>query len=261
MPGQQLKYIILILLVISCGGRTEKSPQFLPGHILERGDGSELSIDRRLTRTWKDYDGDGIPDRKDPDIDDDGVPNIADQYPFDGTRWGEDLNQNGIADFIDMNSPIQQDLKDRFGIIVINGSEAFSDEQLLSLHTVLTNESILSKLSYSKLSTIVRYSREEQIGFTRADYDEGWETISFYPDEEIDHDMSSFNGTFIHELGHLHAAENPLIYQTFKTSYNDSIPEESYAENFLYQVYKEGKLHIKFREIWINGNIEGHFRL
>lgn len=247
MPGQQLKYIILILLIVSCGGRSEKTPQFLPGHILEKGDGSEYSIDRRLTRTWKDYDGDSIPDRKDPDIDDDGVPNLADQYPFDGKRWGEDLNQNGIADFIDMNSELQNDLNNKLGIILINQPEAFSNEQLESLYSVLTNDSMLSKLSYSKLKTIIRYSRTEQIGLTRADYDEGWETISFYPDEENDHDMSSFRGTLVHELGHVHAAENPLEYQTYKDQYKGPLPEESYAENFVYQVYKEAIIHINPR--------------
>lgn len=265
MPGRQLNllFIFIALVITGCGRSSKGAPQFLPGHILDKGDGSELSIERRMTRTWKDYDGDGIPDRLDPDIDDDGVPNLADQYPFDGSRWGEDKDNDGIADFIDFSfaesevyralAPLQNELKEKFNVVLINGPLPFTVEQIQNIYLVLNHKEINTRLSFDKLSTIVHYSEKEQNGLARADYDEAWETISFYPAPEIRADMSSFRGTLVHELGHVHAAENPDEFKAFSDAYSDwdspseygkSSVEEGYAEEFAYQVFLQGIIEI-----------------
>lgn len=107
MLGQRLNLISILCFTTftSCSRAPDLSgaPHFIAGQILSPGDGSGLSIERRAARTWRDYDGDGVSDRFDWDIDGDGIPNLLDQYPYDEKRWGEDINDNGITDFIDLH--------------------------------------------------------------------------------------------------------------------------------------------------------------
>ena len=266
MLGQRLNLIFLILagLVLqSCGKRShlEGAPHFIAGQILVEGDGSELSVDRRMTRTWKDYDGDGISDRKDADIDNDDVPNIVDQYPFDGTKSGEDKDLDGIMDFVDLSfhkdakaralADLQEEIFKKLGVTVVNGSEKFTEDEWKVMHETLFHEVMLSKVRYVELVTIVRYSKADQIGETRADFDPFWLQISFYPNPLHLHSVNSFAGSLIHELGHVHAYENPDQFQEFvkrlhakeivyPSTYAKSSEEEAYAEIFALECYFAG---------------------
>ena len=160
MLGQRLNLLFIILAGLvfqSCGKRShlEGAPHFIAGQILVEGDGSELSVDRRMTRTWKDYDGDGIPDRKDADIDNDGVPNIVDQFPFDGTKSGEDKDQDGIMDFVDLSfhkdpkaralAGLQEEIFKKLGVTVVNGTEQFTNDEWASMHEALLHDVMLEK--------------------------------------------------------------------------------------------------------------------
>lgn len=257
MFGQRrdLNLIIILtagLLIGACGKKHSEAPVFLKAQIVDKGNGSGLSADRRATRTWKDYDGDGLPDRMDPDIDDDGVPNLADQYPFNEKKIGEDKDNDGIPDFIDLNTPIQQKIHKELGVFVINGSETFNEEEWKSIEKTLFNSVMLQKLKYDLLKTVVRYSAKEQLDLSRADYDPYWEQISFFPNE--DHkEILSFNGSLVHELGHVHAAENKELFSDFEAAFSDwtspseygeSSADEGYAEQFTYEFYLSGELAI-----------------
>lgn len=266
MLGQRLNLILIILAGLifqSCGKRSqlEGAPHFIPGQILIEGDGSELSVDRRLTRTWKDYDGDGIADRKDPDIDNDGVPNIVDQFPFDGSKSGEDKDQDGIMDFIDLSfhkdskvkalAGLQEEIFKKLGVTVINGSEKFTEHEWRAIHATLFHQVMLAKLRFVDLTAVVRYSKADQLGETRADFDPYWLQISFYPNPLHLNNVDQFAGSLIHELGHVHAYENPEQFEEFVKSlhakeivypstYAKSSEEEAYAEIFALECYLAG---------------------
>lgn len=265
MSGLRLNLILLFagLLTQACSkpSHVEGAPRFTLSHVTAAGDGSELSVNRRATRTWKDYDGDGLSDRKDPDIDDDGVPNLADQYPFDGKKIGEDVNANGIADFIDLNfhptlkvlAPLQEQIKNELEIIVMNGSDEFSDAEIETMKETLFLEAIRAKLTFEELKVIVRYSKDDQLGESRADFDPFWRQISFYPNPDHKNNVLAFNASFVHELGHVHAVENPAAFASFvanfdplaaPSAYAATSAEEGYAEQFLYVLWLAGGVRI-----------------
>lgn len=261
MLGPWLNLLILLSLGVlaqACGkpSHVEGAPRFVKGQITTKGSGLELSVDRRLTRTWKDYDGDGLSDRLDADIDNDGVVNLADQYPFDGTQSGIDSDQDGIADFIDLNIDWQQDIFARLGIIVMLGDDKFTEEEWHTLHATLFNEALVMKLRYDELAVIVRYSKAEQLGLSRAEFDPYWKQISFFPNDDHLSNVLAFNGSLVHELGHVHAAENPDAFVMFEkqfavwsspSHYGATSAEEGYAENFLYQLVLSGVVAVDMK--------------
>ena len=257
-------FIIFAVLIFSSCGRSpqiEGAPRFLSGQIIERGDGSELSVQRRLTRTWKDYDGDGTPDRLDSDIDNDGIPNLADQYPFDGNRQGEDKDNDEIRDFIDLSfhhnplvrelATIQEEIFKKIGVTVINGPDNFTYDEWLAMRSTLFHEVMISKIQFKELVTIVRYSQADQLGEARAEFDPYWLQISFYPNSTHLNNVPAFIGSLVHELGHVHAVENPKKFTEFVVNfdqhkifspsrYGNSSPEEAYAEVFALECYQAG---------------------
>lgn len=261
MLGPWLNLLILLslgLVAQACGkpSHVEGAPRFVKGQITTKGSGIEFSVDRRLTRTWKDYDGDGLSDRLDPDIDNDGVPNLADQYPFDGSKSGVDSDNDGMADFMDLNVDWQQEIFARLGIIVMLGDDKFTDDEWKTLHETLFNEALMLKLRYDELKVIVRYSKEEQLGMARAEFDPFWKQISFFPNEDHLSNVLAFNGSLVHELGHVHAAENPEAFLAFEKQFADwsspshygaSSAEEGYAENFLYQHVLSGDVLVDMK--------------
>lgn len=261
MRGRLFNLFILLSLGVlaqACGkpSHVDGAPRFVKGQITTKGSGFELSVDRRQTRTWKDYDGDGLSDRLDADIDNDGVSNLADQYPFDGSKSGDDTDQDGLADFIDLSAGPRRDLADlqrdifaRLGIVVMLGDEGFTPAEWQALHATLFNEALLLKLRYDELAVIVRYSKAEQLGLARAEFDPHWQQISFFPNDDHLANPRAFTGSFVHELGHVHAAENPQAFSAFAAQfatwsspshYGATSAEEGYAEDFLYQLVVKG---------------------
>lgn len=263
MLGQRLNIIIFLFItaLMSCGRAPEHSgaPQFIAGQILVPGDGSGLSIDRRAARTWRDYDGDGVSDRFDWDIDGDGVPNLLDQYPYDEKKWGDDLNANGIADFIDLRfshdpkiqalAPIQERIFQETGVTVIQSSAQFSASEWKEMEDIILSKKLSEYISFKGLKVIVKYDKNSQIDLRRADFDSGWKQMSFYPNPDHQNSVDAFRGSLVHEFGHVHAAENPRLYADFLThysswtspsSYGQHSPEEGYAEEFALKLFNEG---------------------
>ncbi len=258
MLGQRLNlFILLLTTLLSCGKAPEHSgaPQFVKGHILTPGDGSGLSLDRRATRTWRDYDGDGLSDRFDWDIDGDGVANLIDQFPFDEKRWGEDLNKNGITDFIDLkilgdsNFTYQEEIFQLTGVVVIEGSDKFSQAEWMAMREIMASEQLTNTVEFSKIKTIVKYDKNDQLDFRRADFDSYWQQMNFYTNELHIKSLKAFRGSMIHEFGHVHALENPEKYLSFVNAYptwsspsqhGKTSPEEGYAEDFALQLFQAG---------------------
>lgn len=56
-----------------------------------------------------DTDGDGTPDGFDPDDDDDGIPTADEDWDGDGDPTNDDLNDNGRADYLEDNVPLDVD--------------------------------------------------------------------------------------------------------------------------------------------------------
>lgn len=256
MLGQRLNFIILGLsLLASCGRAPELSgaPQFVKGQIMAAGDGSGLSMDRRAARTWRDYDGDGFSDRLDWDIDGDGVANLLDQFPFDEKRQGDDVNNNGISDFIDLelleNSTIQSEIFQATGVVVVEGSDKFSPDQWLALKEIMTSEQLSEVIRFSHIKAIVKYDQNYQLDLRRADFDQHWQQMNLYTNPEHTASLSAFRGSVIHEFGHVHALENPEKFFHFSlrhptwaspSTYGLSSPEEGYAEDFALRLYQQG---------------------
>lgn len=271
MAGQFLNLFFLLglgLIAQACGkgASVTGAPSFILGQITDPGTGQEFSVSRQATRTWQDYDGDGFSDRLDPDIDDDGIPNLADQYPFDGSQYGTDSDRDGIADFIDLArsgdperrrlAPLQKQIFQQLRITVILGGENFSQDEWRELHRTLLSQALRARLNYSQLAVIVRYPESERKGETRADYDSLWKQISFFPNDNHRGNPRAFNGSLVHELGHVHAAENPTEFAVFAMSfdgfvspsrYGASSAEEAYAENFLYQLVQRREVVVDMR--------------
>lgn len=263
MLGQRLNLIIILLLtaLASCGRAPELSgaPQFVAGQILVPGDGSGLSVDRRATRTWRDYDGDGLSDRLDWDMDGDGIANLVDQYPFDEKRWGEDKNKNGIADFIDLSLSLdpqnhslahyQLEIFKQTSLVVIQGSARFSEAEWQALNEIVTSEQLTGVIRFSHVKVLVKYDRNAQVDLRRADFDAHWQQLNLYENDEHAASLLSFRGSVIHEFGHVHALENPEEFLRFSQNFQQwvspsvyglSSPEEGYAEDFALKLFRAG---------------------
>jgi hypothetical protein len=263
MLGQRLNLIIILLLTVitSCGRAPELSgaPQFVAGQVMVPGDGSGLSVDRRATRTWRDYDGDGLSDRLDWDMDGDGVANLVDQYPFNEKLWGLDTNRNGLPDFVDLSlakdprdksvAPLQEAIFRETRVVVIQGSARFSEAEWQALQEIVTSEQLTKKIRFSHLKALVKYDRNSQVDLRRADFDAHWQQMNLYENDEHAASLLSFRGSVIHEFGHVHALENPADFMAFSSrfaswsspsTYGLSSPEEGYAEDFALKLYRAG---------------------
>lgn len=236
--SSMIRFFFFLILATSCGKNASIEDRFTNSH----------HFYGNQTHVWKDTDKDGSPDRFDDDIDGDGIPNLADQYPFDSKKFGEDTNHNGIPDFIDFQyhptladlSHIQERLLQEKGIYLVNAESDFTREEVISLANILFDENINDLLSFSKLKVIAKYPVHKRTNFTRASFDIYWEQISFYEVEEFKN-IRSFISSFVHELGHLYQHESPQVFADFKndpiflTQYAHTSLEEAFAEWFLYE--------------------------
>ncbi|HLW58000.1 MAG TPA: thrombospondin type 3 repeat-containing protein [Bacteriovoracaceae bacterium] len=234
-----IRFLLLLILITSCGKNENIENRFTSAH----------HFYANQTQVWKDTDKDGIQDRFDFDIDGDGIPNLADQYPYDPQNFGEDSNHNGIPDFIDFEfhptlkelSSIQERLLKEKGIYLINAESDFTKEEILSIENILLNEEINLRLSFNKLKVVAKYPAHKRSNFVRASFDPYWEQISFYDVPELNN-ILSFNASFVHELGHVYQHESPEAFEEFKknplylTQYAHSSLEEAFAEMFLFKI-------------------------
>ena len=144
------KIIILIILFLSvaCGKSNQENntPVFLSRQVqsgmpLVYSEKYELISNLKRHQLIFDTDGDGIADKDDLDIDNDGIPNDCDSAPFNKKAGTLDSDKDKIPDFCDLN--IQSDkIKDsgkalfqtstfkKSGVIIFEDDLKFSENDI-----------------------------------------------------------------------------------------------------------------------------------
>lgn len=219
MTGMFINHnLILILFSISllaCSGKRvtykEFTNQFDSKYNLSLGESessvyfttiAELDpIKRNSLSLYTDLDGDGVVDYHDQDIDGDGIHNYADSYPMDAQIGGEDLNGDGIIDFIfnEKYQELQRMYKDKEVHLVFNNSYELDSLTYNTLidQDFLKNIKDLKCISFSSLD-LNKY----------ADYNSQWKAINIYPQALSNRAHESL----IHESFHHYASIENEFY-------------------------------------------------
>lgn len=193
----------------------EYEPQFLSSQILTHGDQSSYPELDKAT-TYKDFDRDEIPDKMDGDIDNDGVTNYLDQYPFDINKRGKDKDADGIPDFVDIEGEVgevQEELAQKKGIVLVFDGARFSDKEIEIIRGEFIEKSFSDLEDFSKLKTIIKRKDE---GDNRAHYNHFWNAIEFFPNE-YHKSTINFTHTLVHETFHALAYQNIKAFKEFST--------------------------------------------
>lgn len=204
-----------------------------------------------------DTDRDGIADRDDFDIDNDGVPNDCDVAPFDKTNGIADADKDGLPDFCDLTSEgvlqaTQTEVFAKYKVMLnLNeGDERTFDSKLLK--KALAHVSTLQELPGPNLVTIA-VTEGLPIGEYGV-YDTDWKNIRLKADESVSAEFPEITNTswsMVHELFHF-VATNKQIYGEFlknfnslkkkdllmyPTEYSRMSEEEFFAEERTFQFY------------------------
>ncbi|WP_156979700.1 thrombospondin type 3 repeat-containing protein [Bacteriovorax sp. BAL6_X] len=189
-----------------------------------------------------DQDFDGIPDAMDNDIDGDGYDNITDEFPEDKTRFGSDLNNNGIVDFVDFEysenitekerakaSALQVQVYEDYNILIIPAVEI----NLKQVRLVKELLDIGFTDTTNHLKFVIFETTHPTSWLTKGKYDEEWKQIVIYKDQLINDE--EINLTLTHEFFHFVQKENPELYQGFINSVgwssNDNERQFTYQHN------------------------------
>lgn len=198
------------------------------------------AIDERDAWVFLDTDGDGIRDRFDWDIDGDNIPNTADEFPFDQTKYGEDEDLDGLANHIDLlylqgeNQDFQKTLY-KSGIFLIEAEARFSREELVVLIELLESYPFIK----DSIKTIVRRPFLSGSSAEIAKYDSHWRQLTFFHE---DLSISEYKATLFHELGHIFQSIFPdefeaiiseIHYDEYPSNYSSENSDELLAECFL----------------------------
>ncbi len=183
-----------------------------------------------------DQDFDGIPDAMDNDIDGDGFDNITDEFPEDKTRFGSDLNNNGIVDFVDFEfsenitekerakaSSLQTQIYEDYNILIIPAAEI----NLRQIRLVKELLDIGFTETTNHLKFVIFETTHPTSWLTKGKYDEEWKQIVIYKDQ-LKND-EEINLTLTHEFFHFVQKENPELYQDFINSVGWSINERYFT--------------------------------
>lgn len=229
----QLNFLLvfLFLLAASCGKKEklEIKYHFSNEHDLSKGD---QDIYREMGRLEKasihnDFDWDGIPDLYDLDLDDDGHLNYADQYPFDIKKWGEDIDNDGITDFFDIevlgiykyglantSAKIQKRLFIEKSILLISGNLAFTKNELIHIQKEFFENTLAKIKSFDKLKII--YKNPKNYELTKfAEYNTAWKTISLYHSNYFKNRIYNFSNSLVHEVFHSIERSDQNLYKAF----------------------------------------------
>ncbi|MGI4993628.1 thrombospondin type 3 repeat-containing protein [Halobacteriovorax sp. GFR7] len=187
-----------------------------------------------------DQDFDGIPDAMDNDIDGDGYENITDEFPEDKTRFGTDLNNNGIIDFVDFEfsknitdkerskaSTLQTQIYEDYKILLIPAAEI--NLKQIRLVKELLDTGFTETTNHLKF--VIFETTHPTSWLTKGKYDEEWKQIVIYKDQ-LKND-EEINLTLTHEFFHFVQKENPDLYQDFINSVGWSSTENE--RHFTYQ--------------------------
>lgn len=159
-------------------------------------------IKREKLSYYLDLDGDGIVDFHDQDIDGDSFHNYVDSHPMDSEIGGEDLNVNGLIDFIenDKYQNLQLNLLESTKVFLIVPNQVELSQEVISL---LENEIFLNLLSGVETVFFNPIERTRN-----ADYNIQWKSINIYPQGLANRAYESL----IHEGFHHIAQKNPSLF-------------------------------------------------
>lgn len=151
---------------------------------------------------YLDLDGDGIVDYHDSDIDGDSFHNYIDSHPMDKDLGGEDLNHDGIIDFIFHEKYISLiNAYNELGIALIIPAQKELSSELIDILQNKKLQEINQGLFAINISQIDRTKS--------ADYNIQWKSINIYP-RAMNQDPHE---SFIHESFHHYAQTHPDFYQ------------------------------------------------
>lgn len=235
-------FLILTLFLVSCGARDQRRSEVLLAGQISTGMPSDYKGKNGLISTmdrlglFLDTDKDGIRDRDDFDIDNDGIPNDCDLAPFYAALGNEDEDADGIPDFCDQNEKNQHEVYRKYGILLnLNERDLFQyDEQELAkvLKFISTKTTFPSKELLTLTLTNGLPTGEYGV------YDQGWKSIRYRMDnishEEFPEILQS-SWVLVHELFHFVAKANNVHYSEelpdfYPSDYSRVSPAEYFAE-------------------------------
>lgn len=249
---------VLLLSSLGCGSKALPTPQvaedpegqnpFLTRQILPESEYYDFAP--KDPRDWLSYsnryflrndtDKDGIPDRKDEDIDGDGIPNYIDSHPLDRTHGFEDEDGDGLPDFIDYRNrdqlrygatqelaDLQEFLWSHFKIYLAHDDVLYTPEEVRWIRFLFEDpqsENLLRTIESGKsLRVIVKSSRFAGAGGISGSYDEDWKSLKMANLTKDPQPELKFLAVFVHEFFHAVAANQPGIFKEFTqitTSFN-----------------------------------------
>jgi hypothetical protein len=185
-----------------------------------------------------DTDGDGTRDNVDPDIDNDGIPNLADEYPFSIAPPDFDFDKDGVPTWIDADESNNDKFSVEIGTIQ---AKLFATYKVIYIGPKSTNresdiksiKSVEDRLADPKFKSLKPWTESKVIYFDDSPstllcgrFDADWRTIQVYRDNpcEVEADI-----TFTHELFHaVHASNQQHFVEFMKLagwSYDESNAE------------------------------------
>ncbi len=229
-----------MLLISSCGKSSRKeTPVFLKGQIttgMPAEYEDKIGIISSLKRhdLFLDTDRDGIRDRDDFDIDNDGIPNDCDHAPFDIKSGNEDSDRDQIPDFCDLTSgklqSLQEEIFTKYGIL-LNLNEDFGDDfNPDDLRKATAHIASKAQLPNPQLVTLA-LTREIPAGEYGV-YDKDWKNIRLKPDSAPHEEFPAITmstWTLVHELFHFVGASNTKLFQDFSTWYKAASKEQDFS--------------------------------
>ena len=236
----KLSLLFILILSVSCGSPSRKeTPVFLKGQIttgIPKQYEDKIGIISSLKRhdLFLDSDRDGIRDRDDFDIDNDGIPNDCDHAPFDITIGSEDADRDNIPDFCDLESgelkTLQEEMFSTYGIL-LNLNEDFGDnfnpQELRKAAAHIATQTTLPNPLLMTL-TLTREIPAGEYGV----YDQSWRNIRLKPSGETHSEYPSVQlstWTLVHELFHFVGASNTELYQVFSAWYKEASTQPNFS--------------------------------
>ena len=197
-----------------------------------------------LTLSSYGSDNHDIVDVYDSDQDNDSIHNFLDSHPYDPLEGRSDRDGDGIPDFVDFDlnprfshlANKQSDYFSRYSIVVISESPWSAADIQIIFDTIFSHEDLFLSL---KSLTIVRLSGINKL--RTSEYNSEWKTVSLFP-EKLAGQSREIKTSFIHEIFHIVAKDDPLFYENFVELSPWSISYDQYGV-LQYSYDKEGTSH------------------
>ena len=181
-----------------------------------------------------DTDKDGILDRRDSDIDGDGVLNFLDAKPFDNKFGGEDADADGLPDFVDFKNDqklnfgsseklaaCQLKLFSEFGYVIVSDDIFYNDDECRFFISELSSGLIsrFAPAKISSLSVIVKTSTHSSRQQIHGNFDEDWKILYLGQYTPSEAHRFKFFAVFVHEFFHVIHSVHPEQVNRFMTTF------------------------------------------